>query len=71
MRGGREDEVAALTDLALQLRDLRDAERRMKLETKTRAAYHHGAEEFSRATLGRPLTQDEPEAVLRRYGRDR
>jgi hypothetical protein len=39
----------------------------MALEEKARAAYLHGAEERSRATLGRPLTQEELERVLRRY----
>ena len=64
LRGDGEDEVAALTDLALRLRELRDAERRMALEEKARAAYLHGAEEHSRRTLGRPLTQDELDRVL-------
>lgn len=68
LRGDGEDEVAALTHLAVQLRGLRNAERRMRLEAKTRAAYHHGAEEFSRGTLGRPLTQDELDRILERYG---
>jgi hypothetical protein len=62
-----EDEVAALTYLALKLRDLRDVERRMELEERARAAYLHGAEEHSRATLGRPLTQEELERVLARF----
>ena len=57
--GEGEDEVAALTYLALKLR-----ERRMALEEKARAAYLHGAEEHSRVTLARPLTQDELERVL-------
>jgi hypothetical protein len=39
----------------------------MALEEKTRAAHLHGAEEHSRATLGRPLTQDELQRVLDRY----
>jgi hypothetical protein len=39
----------------------------MALEEKARASYLHGAEEHSRATLGRPLTQDELERVLKRY----
>jgi hypothetical protein len=39
----------------------------MALEDKARAAYLHGAEEHSRVTLGRPLTQDELERVLERY----
>ena len=39
----------------------------MAVEEKARAAYVHGAEEHSRATLGRTLTQDEPERVLARF----
>ena len=65
--GEGEDEVAALTYLALRLRELRDVERRMALEAKARAAYLHGAAEQSRSTLGRPLTQDELEQVLARF----
>jgi hypothetical protein len=53
IEGHGEDEIAALTDLANQLRDLRDVERRMVLEETGRAAYVQGAEEHSRATLGR------------------
>jgi hypothetical protein len=59
--------VAALTDLAIQFRELRDAERRMALDEKSRAAYLQGAEEHSRATLGRPLTQDELERIVARH----
>jgi hypothetical protein len=67
IRGRDEDELAALTDLVIQLRELRGAERRMQLEEKARAAYVQGAEEYTRATLGRPLTQDELERMLARY----
>jgi hypothetical protein len=42
-------------------------ERRIALEEKARAAYLQGAEEHSRATLRRPLTQDELERVLARF----
>jgi hypothetical protein len=45
-----EDEIAAVTDLAIKLGELRDVERRMALEEKARAAFLHGAEEHSRAT---------------------
>jgi len=38
----------------------------MALEERSRAAYLHGAEEQSRATLGRSLTKDELERVLER-----
>jgi hypothetical protein len=67
VRGTGEDELAALTDVANQLRELRAVERRMASEEKARAAYLHGAEEHSRATLGRPLTQVELERILERY----
>jgi hypothetical protein len=65
--GAGEDEIAALTQLANRLREVRDAERRMALEEKSRSAYLQDAEEHSRATLGRPLMQDELERVLARY----
>ncbi len=39
----------------------------MVLEEKARAVYVHGAEEQSRATLGRPLTQEELERVPPRF----
>ena len=39
----------------------------MALQEKARAAYLQGAEDHSRATLARPLTQDEFERVLARY----
>jgi hypothetical protein len=67
VRGEGVDELAALTDLANQLRELRGIERRMAIEEKARAAYLHGAEEHSRTTLGRPLTQEELERVLNGY----
>jgi hypothetical protein len=43
-------------------------EARIRLEEKARAAYLQGAEERSRVTLGRPLTQDELERTLAQYG---
>lgn len=67
INGQGDDEVAALTDLAIKLRELRDLEWRMALEEKSRAVFLRGAEERSQATLGRPLTQDELERVLKRY----
>jgi hypothetical protein len=48
-------EIAALTDLTIKLDELRAVERRMAIEERARASYLHGAEEHSRATLGRPL----------------
>jgi hypothetical protein len=60
-------ELEALTDLSIKLRELRAAELRTTREKRSRAAYLQGAEEDSRATLGRPLTSRELERVLRRY----
>ena len=65
--GHGEDELAAMTDPANRLRELRDIERRMALEEKARAVYSQGAAEHSRATLGRALTQDELKGVMARY----
>jgi hypothetical protein len=65
--GEGEDEMAALTDLVLKLRDLRDVERRMALEAKVRAAYLEGAAEDSQRRPGRPLTREELDRVLRRF----
>jgi hypothetical protein len=39
----------------------------MAIEERARAAYVQGAEEYQRATLGRPLTQGELERVLARF----
>jgi hypothetical protein len=65
--GVGEDELGALTDLALKLRELANVERRIAMEERARAAYLHGAEMHSRATLSRPLTPGELERVLERY----
>jgi hypothetical protein len=65
--GQGEDELAARSDLAIRLRELRDVERRMAIEERARAAFLQGAEEQSRATLGRPLTQAELKRVLQRF----
>jgi hypothetical protein len=69
--GRGEDELAALTDLVIELRELRAVEQRMAIEAKARTAFLQGAEEHSHTTLGRPLTQDELERVLARYPRNR
>jgi len=66
VEGQGEDEIAARTDLSIKLDELRAIERRMALEERARAALH-GAEDWSRATLGRPLTPDELERVIGRY----
>ena len=61
--------MAALRDLDERLRGRVDAglgmvERRRRL----RLAYVEGAEEWSRDNIGRSLTGNELEGVLRRYG---
>jgi hypothetical protein len=65
--GDGEEELAALTDLAVKLIELGNVDRRMAIEERARAAYIHGAEEHRRATLGRALTPDELRRVLERY----
>jgi hypothetical protein len=60
-------ELAALTDLVIKLRELRDVERRMTLEREARAAYLDGAEDHALRTLGRPLTADELARIVARY----
>jgi hypothetical protein len=62
--GQAPDEIAALTKPAIELRDV---ERRMAPAGKGRAAYFQGAEQHSRATLGRPLTPDDLEGVPARF----
>jgi hypothetical protein len=46
------------------------AKRRADLNRRLRAAFVEGAEEDSRRRLGRGLTRDELERVLRRYPGD-
>jgi hypothetical protein len=53
-----------------ELREMRAVEQRMAIEARARTAFLQGAEEQSRTTLGRPLTQDELERVLARYPRN-
>ena len=67
--GTGEDETGAVRALDARLRGQADAglgmvERRRRL----RLAYVEGAEEWSRDNVGRGLTGDELEGVLRRYG---
>lgn len=55
-------------------RDVREGpppyERRVRLRQHERAAFREGAEEHSRATLGRDLTNDELKRVVRRFPGD-
>jgi hypothetical protein len=45
--------------------------RRRELDRRLRAAFLAGAEEHSRATLGRGLSEDELRRVIGRFPRDR
>ena len=45
-------------------------DRRARLNQRLRQAFNEGAEEDSRQRLGRGLTAEEPERVLRRYPGD-
>jgi hypothetical protein len=65
--GSGEDELAALTDLAIRLRELRAVERRMAVEREARAAYLEGAGDYAASTLGRPLTTYELARIIARY----
>jgi len=47
-----------------------DQDRRAGLNKRLRAAFIEGAEEDSRRRLGRGLTREELERVLRRFPRD-
>ena len=62
------DEAAALRDLDDRLRGVPQPEgsRMAERERRIRLAYLGGAEEHSRETLGRGLTEDELEGVIRR-----
>ena len=64
--GTGEDELAAMTDLAIRLDERRD-EKLDEIDRRGRAAYLDGAEERSRTVEGRPLTAFELERVTKRY----
>ena len=64
--GAREDELAALTCLAVLLDERRRGERLEAIDRRGRLTYIEGAEERSRVE-GRPLTADEFERASRRY----
>jgi hypothetical protein len=49
---------------------MRDEFRRRRLNERLRASFISGAEEESRRRLGRGLTRDELEQILRRYPAD-
>ena len=64
--GTGEDELAALTDLVLRLREYGHPDRMAALERRMRLAYVSGAEGQSREALGRGLTTEELQGVVRR-----
>lgn len=65
-----EDELAALTYLAIRLQERRTTEATARLRTRGRLAYLEGAEEHSRRTRGRGLTGEELERVIENYPRE-
>ena len=65
--GTGEDELAAMTDLAIQLDERRRDAKLAEIDRRGRAAYLEGAEERSRTVEDRPLTTDELDRVTKRY----
>jgi hypothetical protein len=67
--GTGEDETAALSDLDDRLRGVPkpDGTRLDELRRRLRHAYVDGAEEWTRANVGRQMTRDELGRVLERY----
>ena len=65
--GTSEDELTAMTYLAIELDERRRAEKLAAIDRSGRAAFLEEAEAQSEATEGRPLTADELERVTRRY----
>jgi len=65
--GQGEEEIAALTELVLALRELNRPGQMADLERRARLAYLSGAEEQSQADHDRGLTESELERVVRRY----
>ena len=64
-----EDELAALTDLALALREYGKPDRMAAIERRARLAYYRGAQEWSLEATGEPMTADVQERVLERTRR--
>jgi len=64
--GSGVDEHGAVTDLAMTLEERARADDFADVEQRGRLAYLSGAEAESRR-LGRPLTGDELEGVIRRF----
>jgi hypothetical protein len=62
-----EDELHALTELVVALRELNRPGRLAELEQRARQAYVAGAEEHSQRAVGRGLTTEAFERVRRRF----
>lgn len=65
-----DDELAAMTDLATQLRERHHANKLIEIDRRGRAAFLDGAEERSLTVEGRQLTADELERVTKLYPGD-
>lgn len=65
--GSGEDELAAMSYLAIALDELRRRGRLEEIERRGRLAFLHGAEAHSHAAEGRPLSSSELERVAERF----
>ena len=65
-----EDELHALMELVLALRELNRPGRMADIEQRARQAFLSGAEERSRRVLDRGMADDEVRRVIRRYPGD-
>lgn len=65
--GEGEDELHALTELALALRAFNRQGQLADIERRARIAYLAGAEEWSHSALGRGLRVEELHGVIERY----
>ena len=68
--GQGEDELAALTYLALKLRELDRADRMADMERRARLAYYRGAQDGSFEATGAPMTSEVQDRVIERYPPD-
>jgi hypothetical protein len=62
-----EDELAALTYLAIKLRELDRADRMAQIERRARLAYYRGAQDASRAATGEPMSAELQARVIERF----
>ncbi len=67
VEGAGEDEIAALTYLALALEERQGDARRTDLRQRSRLAYIEGSEAESRRSQGRDLTGEELARVIGRF----